>query len=196
MHRIYRISVLLVFSLLSSKLILAQQDTLPVSVNPALLEIFKSRYPKQYSIAGISVTGTRAFDQNLIISISGLAVGDKVTIPGSDAFGKAIQKLWRQNLVSDVKINFTNLVNDNQLYIEIELLERPRLLDFTFSGIKKGEKDDLAGKVGLARDRVLTENMKLSAVEAIRKFYFGKGYRNVQISMREEELTGIANSVS
>ncbi|HAN65470.1 MAG TPA: outer membrane protein assembly factor [Chitinophagaceae bacterium] len=196
MHRIYRISVLLVFSLLSSKLILAQQDTLPVSVNPALLEIFKSRYPKQYTIAGISVTGTRAFDQNLIISISGLAVGDKVTIPGSDAFGKAIQKLWRQNLVSDVKINFTNLVNDNQLYIEIELLERPRLLDFTFSGIKKGEKDDLAGKVGLARDRVLTENMKLSAVEAIRKFYFGKGYRNVQISMREEELTGIANSVS
>ena len=63
-------------------------------------------------------------------------------------------------------------------------------------GSRKGEKDDLVGKVGLARDRVLTENMKLSAVEAIRKFYYGKGYRNVQINMTEEALTGVANSVA
>ena len=58
----------------------AQQDTLPVSVNPALLDIFQSKYPKNYTIAGISVTGAKAFDANLIASISGLAIGDKVLL--------------------------------------------------------------------------------------------------------------------
>lgn len=196
MLRIYRNCIALLICLFSSTLLFAQQDTIPVtSVNPALLEIFKSRYPKTYTLEYINVTGSRAFDQNLIVSISGLAVGDKVQIPGTDAFSKAIQKLWKQSLVSDVKIYLTDVVGD-KLYIEIELVERPRLLDFTFSGVKKGEKDDLVGKVGLARDRVLTENMKLSAVEAIRKFYYGKGYRNVQINMTEEALTGVANSVA
>ena len=138
MLRIYRNCIALLICLFSSTLLFAQQDTIPVtSVNPALLEIFKSRYPKTYTLEYINVTGSRAFDQNLIVSISGLAVGDKVQIPGTDAFSKAIQKLWKQSLVSDVKIYLTDVVGD-KLYIEIELVERPRLFDFTFSGVKKG----------------------------------------------------------
>lgn len=195
MYRIHRVCLILICCLFSAQLIFAQNDTMPVSVNPALLEIYKSRFPKSYTIAGITVKGARAFDENLIVSISGMAVGDKVQIPGTDVFGKAILKLWKQSLVSDVKINLTNLVED-QLYVEIELVERPRLLDYTFTGIKKGEKDDLTSKIGLARDRVLTENMKLSAVEAIRKFFYGKGYRNISINMTEEALTGVTNSVA
>lgn len=170
-------------------------DTIPTSVNPALNEIFKSKYPKMYVIDGIRVTGSRAFDEGLIVSISGLSVGDKVALPGTDAFAKAIAKLWRQNLVANADIYITNLVDD-KIYLEIALTERPRLLDYTFSGVKKGEKDDLIPKLGLARDRVLTENMKLSAVEAIRKFFYGKGYRNVQINMTETVLQGVANAVS
>jgi outer membrane protein insertion porin family len=148
-----------------------------------------------YVIDGIRVTGSRAFDEGLIVSISGLSVGDKVALPGTDAFAKAIAKLWRQNLVANADIYITNLVDD-KIYLEIALTERPRLLDYTFSGVKKGEKDDLIPKLGLARDRVLTENMKLSAVEAIRKFFYGKGYRNVQINMTETVLQGVANAVS
>ena len=161
------------------------QDSLSRSVDPKLMEIYNSRVPRTYTIAGISVTGTRSFDKNLIISISGMAVGDAVQIPGTDIFSKAISKLWKQNLVSFVKINLLRL-DGSDLYVEIELVERPRLLNFSFSGIKKGEKDDLETKVGLSKDRVLTENMKLSAIEAIRKFYYDKGYRNVDINASEK----------
>ncbi len=35
----------------------------------------------------------------------------------------------------------------------------------------------LKQKLDLAKDRVVTENMKLSAIEAIRKFYYDKGYQ-------------------
>lgn len=195
MQRIYQNSFLIVILFLTSQHLFAQTDTIPpASVNPALQEIFNSKVSKQYTIAGISVTGTKSFDQNLITSISGLAVGDVVQIPGTDVFSKAIAKLWKQSLVSNVQINFTRLEGTN-LYVEIELKERPRLLDFKFIGIKGSEKEDLTTKSGLSKDRVVTENMKLSAVEAIRKFYFEKGYRNVKIDLQEQPITTSSNAV-
>jgi len=166
-----------------------------VAVDPALQEIFNNRPSKEYTIAGITVTGTRAFDPNLIISISGLAVGDKVLIPGTDVFSKAIFKLWRQNLISNIQINFTRL-DGSDLYVELAITERPRLADFRIYGIKKGEKDDLEPKLGLSKDRVLTENMRLSALEAIRKFYSDKGYRNVDIQVKEEKVATLNNAIS
>jgi len=168
MHLIYKRIFFIVIIVFSSQFVTAQTDT-TVSVDPALQEIFNSKIPKEYTIAGITVGGTKAFDANLIISISGLAVGDKVMIPGTDVFSKAIAKLWKQSLISEIEISFTKLVERN-LYIHFEIKERPRLAEFKFIGVKKGERDDLETKVALVKERVVTENMKLSAVEAIRKF--------------------------
>jgi outer membrane protein insertion porin family len=194
MHLIYKRIFFIVTVLFFSQIASAQVDP-PVSVDPALQEIFNSKIPKEYTIAGITVGGTKAFDQNLIISISGLAVGDKVLIPGTDVFSKAIAKLWKQSLISNIEISFTKLV-DRDLYVHFEITERPRLAAFKFVGVKKGERDDLETKVALVKERVVTENMRLSAVEAIRKFYFEKGYRNVDIRVEEEVMTNLNNAIS
>jgi outer membrane protein insertion porin family len=193
MESIYRRIFIVASLIFCSQFVWAQE---PVSVNPELEAIFNSKIPKEYTIAGITVVGWKAFDPNLIISISGLAVGDKVTIPGTDVFGKAIAKLWRQNLISNVEISFTKLEGTN-LYVQFEITERPRLAGFKFQGVKKkSERDDLEAKVALVKDRVVTENMKLSAVEAIRKFYFDKGFRNVKIELREETASALNNAVN
>ena len=194
MQRISPNFLLTVIALLVTQLAFAQKDTIPVSLNPELLEIFNAKVPKQYNIAGITVTGAKAFDQNLIVSISGLAVGDKLTIPGTDAFGKAISKLWKQNLVVDVEVFLTKL-EGKDLYIELAITERPRLADFKFVGVKKGERDDLETKVGLSKDRVVTDNMKLSAIEAINKFYADKGFRNVKVEVKEQPAPTMLNAV-
>ncbi len=194
MHLIYKRIFFIVTILFSSQFVLAQIDT-TVSVDPALEGIFNSKFPKEYTIAGITVSGSKAFDENLIISISGLSVGDKVQIPGTDVFGKAITKLWKQSLISKVDVYFTKLVG-RDLYVHFEITERPRLAALKFIGVKKGEKDDLETKVALVKERVVTENMKLSAVEVIRKFYFDKGYRNVDIKLQEDVMTGLNNAIS
>lgn len=192
MESIYKRIFIVATLILCSQFVWAQE---PVSVNPELEAIFTQKIPKEYTIAGITVVGSKAFDPALIISISGLAVGDKVIIPGTDVFGKAIAKLWRQNLISNVEISFTRLEGTN-LYVQFEVTERPRLASFKFEGIKKGERDDLEPKVALVKDRVVTENMRLSAVEAIRKFYYDKGYRNVSIQLREEPAASLNNAVN
>ena len=195
MQRIYPNFLLSVIAVLVSQLAFSQNDTVPVSVNPQLMEIFNSKVPTQYNLAGITVTGAKAFDQNLIISISGLAIGDKLMLPGSDAFSKAISKLWKQNLVVDVEVFLTKLEGKN-LFIELAITERPRLADFKFIGIKKGEKDDLETKVGLSKDRVVTDNMKLSAIEAINKFFADKGFRNVTVDVKEQPAPSMVNAVT
>ncbi|MFZ1371057.1 MAG: POTRA domain-containing protein, partial [Ferruginibacter sp.] len=195
MQSIYKGIFIIAILIGSSQFVSAQVDPPGVSVNPELEGIFTSKVPKEYTIAGITVTGSRAFDANLIISISGMAVGDKVIIPGTDVFGKAIAKLWRQSLISDIEIFLTKL-EGTDLYIEFAITERPRLASYKFEGIKKAEREDLEPKVALTKDRVVTENMKLSAIEAIRKFYFGKGYRNVDIQLKEEQAPALNNAVT
>ena len=171
-----------------------RKDTVPTSVNVELENIFNAKTPKEYKIAAIKVTGTQSFDANLIVSISGLAIGDKVMIPGTDLFSKAINNLWKQNLISNVEIYFTKLVDKN-LSVEIGITERPRVSSFKFKGVKKSESDDLIGKTGLVKGRVVTENMKLSAEDVIRKFFIDKGFRNTEVKVVEQKDTVISNSV-
>ena len=65
-------------------------------------------------------------------------------------FSKAINKLWQQNLISNVEIYFTKLIGKN-LYVEISITERPRLSNFKFVGVKKGEADDLVLQNGIGK---------------------------------------------
>ena len=107
MLRIYQ-TVLFTATLFLLSISLFAQDS-SVSINPALKEIYNSKIPKKYTIAGINVIGNKSFDRNLIISITGLAIGDEVQIPGTDVFNKALAKLWKQSLVSNAEINITKL---------------------------------------------------------------------------------------
>ena len=59
--------------------------------------------PKEYEIGGITITGAGHMDQNVLILLSGLSVGDKVQVPG-DKFSSAIENLWKQGLFEDIKI--------------------------------------------------------------------------------------------
>ncbi len=173
------------------------KDTVPLSVNMALENIFNAKAPKEYVISDIKVTGTQSFDPNLIISISGLAKGDKVMIPGGDNFSKAISNLWKQGLISNAEIYFTNL-SGNNLSIELNITDRPSLTSFKFKGISKTEADDLTTKIGLAKGRTtrVTESLKKTSSAIIKKFYVDKGFRNVDVEVIESKDNKTANGVN
>ena len=62
--------------------------------------------PKEYFLAGVTITGTKFLDKNTLISISGLGIGEKITIP-SEKISRAIKNLWKQGLFSDVSIEIS-----------------------------------------------------------------------------------------
>ena len=197
MLKIYKIFVFSFISCLATSTAFAQEggDTTITSVDVDLVNLFTQKVPKKYKIAGITVTGNKFFDETLLLSIANLNVGDEVQIPGGDNFAKAITKLWGQNYFSDVQLYVTKLEAKN-IWIEINVTERPRLSKYDFVGVKKGEKEDLMGKTGLVPNRIVTENMKRSAKEAIVKFYAEKSYKNIKVNIQEKRDTAFGDAVS
>jgi len=184
----------LTFSILSSISLFAQEDTTKTDVlDPELEGLFTSKAEREYTIGGVVVTGNKRYDNALVVSISGLNVGDKVVLPGSDKFSKAIINIWKQNLFANVQIYVTKLEGD-KMFIEIAVTERPGLNNFTFKGIRKSEADELKEKTYLVKGRPITENMKRTAVENIRKYYKEKGYSAVTVRIDEKPVPGMANS--
>lgn len=171
----------------------AQIDTSVTSVDPALLALRNARVPKEYTIRSIKITGLTTLDTSIVISISGLQSGDKVMIPGSDIFAKAITNLWRQRFFSNVQIYIT-AVSGDFIDLELNVVERPKLGSFKFIGPKKSEIDEFQPKVGLVKQTIITENTKQNAKEAIEKFYRDKGFMNVKVSIAEKKDPTFVNS--
>ncbi len=163
-------------------------------INVKLINIFNQKIPAKYKIRAIKVVGNKEFDENLCLSLSTLNIGDEVMLPGTDNFAKAIHKLMDQNYFSDVSVYITDLVN-NEIDVEINVVERPRLSKFNFIGVKKSETDELSGKTGLTPNRIITENMKITAVEGIKKFYADKGFQDVKVLIREKKDATKKNSL-
>ena len=113
-------------------------------------EIEYSMTRRTYEIAEITVTGASSYEDFVLVGFSGLAVGDKIQVPG-DQITKAIRRFWKQGLFSDVKIVATKMT-DTQVWLQIQLKERPRISDLEYRGMKKSEREDLEVKVGISRD--------------------------------------------
>ena len=141
------------------------------------------------------VTGTKRYDEQLLLSISGLSVGDKLLIPGGDNISKAITNLWNQRLFSNIQIFYTRLEAGNTLFLEIRVFERPALSKYFLKGVRKTDDDELRGKTGLVVGRVVTENVKLTAIQAIQKYFTEKGFQSASVKVDEVPDPALPNSV-
>lgn len=185
--------VALLLLMIGLKATAQQPDTIPQIVDPELQAVMNAKTPKEFTIAGIKVTGTKYRDESLLLSISGLTVGEKIVLPGGDNVSKAILNLWKQNLFSDIQIFFTKL-DGTDLYLEIQVVERPSLSSYSFKGIRKSEQEDLEKKTGLVKGRVITENMKRNAVMNIEKYYSEKGFRGASVDIIERPDPAFVNT--
>ncbi len=167
--------------------------TLPTSVDPELLALQNARVPKEYTIGAVKVTCANYLDTGIIISISGLQAGDKLSIPGSDAFSKAITNLWKQRLFSNAQVYITS-IRESIIDVEINVQERAKLAAFSFKGIRKSEAEELEKKAGLIKSTIITENTRRNAVEAIEKFYIEKGFQKVAVRIEEKPDAALANA--
>ncbi len=149
--------------------------------------------PKEYEIGGVTISGIQYLDQNVLLYLTGLEIGQKITIPG-DKVTKAVKTLWEQGLFSDVKITLVKVINE-RAFLDIYLEERPRLSRFSFSGIKKSEADDIRDLIKLVKGTQVTENTLLSSEKSIKDYFVDKGFRNVTVKISQEPDTALANSV-
>ena len=142
--------------------------------------------PKKYEIADIKVTGVKNYEDYVLIGISGLAVGQTITVPGDD-ITSAVKRYWRHGLFSNVKIS-AEKIEGNKIYLMIELAQRPRITDIAFHGVKKSEREDLQLKLGnMVKGMQITPNMVDRAKIIIKKHFDEKGFKNAEVNIIERE---------
>ena len=155
----------------------------PEQIMENVPEVEYSLSRQTYEIAGITVSGADNYEDFVIIGFSGLAVGDKIEVPG-DQITKSLKRFWKQGLFSDVKIKATKM-EAGKVWLEIALTPRPRVSDVAYNGLKKSEKDDLEVKVGIAKGNQMTPNLRDRAKTVIKKYLAEKGFHNAEVQVVE-----------
>ncbi len=149
--------------------------------------------PKKYTIADIQVSGIKHLDQMVLIQLSGLSVGQVIEVPG-EAVSAAINKLWQHGLFSDVEI-FADKVSGDDVWIIIQLQERPRLSEVNYFGVNKSEQDDITEKVLLLKGSQITDNQVINASRNIKGLFLAKGFLNTEVNIVQRDDTTQVNSV-
>ena len=144
--------------------------------------------PKQYTIAAIRVEGADTYDDNVILSISGLAVGQRVTIPGDD-ITDAAKRYWKHGLFSDVRIEEDKVTADS-VWLSIHLQLRPRASEVRFVGAKKSEREELEARIGMIKGGQVTPNTIDRATTLIKRYYDEKGFKNAEVEVMQIDQSG------
>jgi len=152
-----------------------------------------SATPKDYTVAGITVSGVKYYNNDVLVQLSGLNIGEKISIPG-ERITQTLEKLWKQGLFSDIKISATKIDGDN-IYLDFYLQERPKLSEIIISGVRKSEKDDLLEILKLIRGTQVTPNTIISTKNVLKKHYEEKGYFKAQINVFQKPDSSLQNAV-
>lgn len=149
--------------------------------------------PKEFIIGGTTVSGTQFLDKDVLITISKLTKGDKITVPG-DATSNAVKNLWGQGLFDDVKLNISAIRSDS-VFFEIVVVERPRLTRIELLGLRKGEIEDVRKKLNDKSGKVVNENLLKTTTDIIKKHYKEKGYLFTDVSIAQRKDTAETNNL-
>ena len=149
--------------------------------------------PKDYIIGGITISGIKTLDKDVLLQISKLNKGDKINLPG-EANANVIKNLYQQNFFDDVQLNVTK-INLDTIYLEIVVVERPRLSRMHLTGIRKGEIEDVQKKLSDKIGKVVNENLLSVTTAIIKKHFNEKGYLNTTVVIKQRKDPGDANSV-
>ena len=165
----------------------AAQDKI---VNP---DISYAGTPRTLVLGGINVSGIEGYEDYMLAGISGLSVGQEITVPGND-ITDAVKRYWRHGLFSSVSISADSIVAD-KLYLHVSLALRPRVSTINYVGLKKSEREDMENKLGLLKGAQITPNMIDRAKILAKKYFDEKGFKNADIQVLQREDVANKNQV-
>ncbi len=81
------------------------------------------------------------------------------------------------------------------IYLEIAVVERPRLSRLRITGIRKGETEDIQKMLSDKVGKIVNENTLSTITAIIKKHYNEKGFLNTTVTIKQRKDPGDANSV-
>ena len=149
--------------------------------------------PRTVVIGGIAVSGVQGYEDYMLSGISGLSVGQTISVPGND-ITDAVKRYWKHGLFSDVSISADSIVG-NKIYLNIYLQTLPRVSEINYIGLKKSEREAMETKLGLLKGGQVTPNTISRAKFLAKKYFDDKGFNNADIDIMQRDDVSNKNSV-
>jgi outer membrane protein insertion porin family len=130
--------------------------------------------PKQYKIAGITVSGNQYADTETIIALSGLVPGESIRVVNEPKIQKAIQTLWQRKQFSYIDIKIDR-ITDMGIFIEIIVKENPRLSSVQVENNKDIDEKDIIKAIGKMRGDIVSKYDLFLSEKAIQDLYEKEG---------------------
>ena len=147
---------------------------------------------KTYELDSLTVSGIKTFNEQTVISYSGLRKGQKIKVPGEEV-SSVINKLWGLELFSDINIFVTNVEN-NKISLDIEIEELPTLTDVKINGLKKGNTETIIKDTELTKGKKLSESFLTNTKNYIINKYKKEGFLDTKVNLNTIKDTIGANS--
>lgn len=146
--------------------------------------VYTSDHPK-YVLGGITVDGIKGYDDDLLINISNLVVGETYEVPGPD-ISDAIKSYWKQGLFSHVSIEADSIVR-GKIYLHVKLAAQPRISTLSINGVKKSEREEIEKSIPLKAGNQITPNLVARTKKRIKNYFDDKGYKDADIQIVQKE---------
>ncbi len=185
-----RYKILIFLSLLAGSLTASAQAATDTIYNPTV--IFNG-VPRNYELAGITVSGAENYEDYIVIGYTGLRVGQRIDIPGND-ITQAVKRLMRQSLFAQAQIKVEKIA-DGKVWLDIAVRPQPRISEVNYTGMKKGERDDLQKMLQLMKGSNINQNIINRATSIVKKYYGDKGFGNADVRITLQDDLSRKNEV-
>ncbi len=141
---------------------------------------------KRYTLGEIKVTGSTTYNEQTIITYTGLRTGQEIYLPG-DKISKTIKKLWELGLFKNINFYITKVEN-GVADIELNIQQVPVLKEARIEGVSKSKNQEFIKDNNLIKGVKVTDNLTTTTKNYIRKKYQEKGFLNAKVLVNTTEV--------
>ena len=134
---------------------------------------------KKYILAKVKVNGKISYNEQTVVTFSGLEKGQQITVPGEE-LSNAIKKLGKLGLFSEIDF-YVNKVEADSIWLDLDIVELPKLSEAKIQGVKKSKKEDLIKDNSLTKGKIVNENLITTTKNYIENKYKKEGYFNAKV---------------
>lgn len=149
---------------------------------------------KKYILADVAVVGDISFNSQTVVTFSGLQKGQEITVPGEE-ISAAIKKLGKLGLFDEISF-YINKVQNDSIYLDLNIVELPKLNQVKFVGVKKTKTEALIKDNSLNKGKVVNENLITTTRNYIENKYKKDGFYNTKVNINTVKDTSTVNSVN
>ncbi|CAD5342783.1 Outer membrane protein assembly factor BamA [Flavobacterium bizetiae] len=136
---------------------------------------------KKYILAKVSVVGKISFNEQTVVTFSGLQKGQEIAVPGEEISG-AIKKLGKLGLFDEIAF-YVNKIDNDSIYLDLNIVELPKLNEVKFVGIKRSKVEGLIKDNNLTKNKIVNENLITTTKNYIENKYKKDGFYNTKVTI-------------